>query len=119
MVNNAYLDMLEDDQQDALSRETEIFSEAQSLIKHCMTDPADKIARVKAIHFNQRMWNVLIDDLADNENQHAAEFKAQLISVGIFVLKHLQEMRNSPDIGFGIIPDINTAIQNGLEGAKS
>ncbi|MEZ5879252.1 MAG: flagellar biosynthesis regulator FlaF [Nitratireductor sp.] len=118
MLSNAYMDTLEDDQQDARSREQEIFSEAIRLIDEARSKPGDPASRAMAIHHNIRMWSFFMEDLAMPENQCSKEFKAGFISVGIFVLKHLQSMRSQPDKGFGTVREINETMLKGLGGPK-
>ena len=118
MLSNAYMDTLEDSQQDARAREREVFSEAIRLIEESHSNPQDYAARATAIHHNIRMWSFFMEDLARPENQCSSEFKAGFISVGIFVLKHLQSMRSQPDKGFGAVREINETMLTGLGGPK-
>lgn len=118
MLSNAYMDTLEDDQQDARAREQEVFSEAIRLIEEARTNPQSATARAMAIHHNIRMWSFFMEDLAKPDNQCTKEFKAGFISVGIFVLKHLQSMRSQPDMGFGAVREINETMLKGLGGPK-
>lgn len=118
MLNHAYMDTMEDDQQDARAREQEVFSEALRLIDEAEAKPADAAARAMAIHHNIRMWSFFMEDLAQPENQCSKEFKAGFISIGIFVLKHLQSMRSQPDMGFGTVREINETMLKGLGGPK-
>ena len=118
MLSNAYMDTLEDSQQDARTREQEVFSEAIRLIEEARSNPQNYAARAMAIHHNIRMWSFFMEDLAKPENQCSNEFKAGFISVGIFVLKHLQSMRSQPDMGFGTVREINETMLKGLGGPK-
>ncbi|WP_075997064.1 flagellar biosynthesis regulator FlaF [Salaquimonas pukyongi] len=118
MLNHAYMDTLEDDQQDARAREQEIFAEAIRLIDESIANPGNPAARATAIHHNVRMWSFFMEDLAQPDNDCSKEFKAGFISVGIFVLKHLQSMRSQADVEFGIVREVNETMLKGLGGPK-
>ena len=95
MLNFAYLDALEDDQSSARDSERQIYQKALDLINEAECGEASIGARSEAIHFNIRMWSFFMEDLARPDNACAAEFKAGFISVGIFVLKRLQDAQRS------------------------
>ncbi|MCB1439074.1 MAG: hypothetical protein H6888_02545 [Nitratireductor sp.] len=114
MLNFAYLDALEDDQSSARDSERQIYQKALDLINEAECGEASIGARSEAIHFNIRMWSFFMEDLARPDNACAAEFKAGFISVGIFVLKRLQAMRNDPKLDFTAVKEINETILAGL-----
>jgi flagellar protein FlaF len=114
MLNFAYLDALEDDQSSARDNERQIYQKALDLIAEAERGEASIGARAEAIHFNIRMWSFFMEDLARPDNACSAEFKAGFISVGIFVLKRLQAMRNDPKLDFASVKEINETILAGL-----
>lgn len=116
MFNLAYSDTLEDDQADARSRERDAYVRAIELIDESSANKISAALRSEAIHFNVRMWSFFMEDLAKPENECTTEFKAGFISIGIFVLKHLQAMREDTHLAFDPVREINESILQGLEG---
>lgn len=115
MLNAAFDETLEDDQAQARSRERDLLDEATNAIRKAAAEPADAALRINALQFNMRVWSFFLQDLASDENETPNELKASLISIGIFVLKHLQKMRTDPALGFDPIVEINKTIAKGLQ----
>lgn len=115
MLNAAFSETLEDDQSQARSRERELLDEATNSIRKSSSQPADAALRINALQFNMRVWSFFLQDLASDENETPNELKASFISIGIFVLKHLQKMRTDPSLNFDPIVEINQTIAKGLQ----
>lgn len=116
MIQFAYSDILEDDQTGAKERELELFREGISLMMESDSDPAHIGKRAEAIYHNSRLWTHLLDDLASSENALADELKANLISIGIFVIKHFGKMREDRTLDFSIAVELSETINRGLSG---
>lgn len=110
-----YAETLDDDQNDARSREREVLSEALMLIGDSEANPEDMMRRHNAIQYNARIWSFFLQDLADPENQNADQLKASIISIGISVLRHLQTMREDETADFSMVRFVNEAVLKGLQ----
>ncbi len=55
-----------------------------------------------------------MDDLAKPENELPSALRADLISIGLFILKETEQMRLEKSVNFQTIIDISTTIKNGL-----
>lgn len=114
MFNTAFDETLEDDQTQARARERDLLDEATNAIKTSADMPDDLGLRITAVQYNMRVWSFFLQDLASDENEMPNEVKASFISIGIFVLKHLQRMRIDRSLGFDPVIEINQTIANGL-----
>ena len=114
MFNTAFSETIEDDQSEARSHERELLERAMHSIRQADEDPGNAVLRVSAIQFNVRVWSFFLQDLSDDENQLPDDLKATLISIGIFILKHLQKMRGESQLSFGPVLSINETIMKGL-----
>ena len=114
MIQFAYSDVLEDDQTSAKEREFELFQEGIGLMKASDAEPAHIGKRAEAIYYNSRLWTRLLDDLASAENALTDELKANLISIGIFVIKHFGKMREDKSLDFSIAIELSETINRGL-----
>lgn len=66
-----------------------------------------------ALNDNQRLWSSLMDDLMNEGNQLPKDLRAQLISLGIWVMKHSADVvggRASVDA----LIDVNRMVLRGL-----
>ncbi|MEM7288882.1 MAG: flagellar biosynthesis regulator FlaF [Pseudomonadota bacterium] len=115
MFVQAYRDITADDQGKERSNEREIISMTIARMVACDTNPNDGLARVKTIHFVKDVWTYFMNDLASSENAMPTELKASLFSLGIFVLKHLQRMRDETDAKFAPLIEISETIKKGLD----
>ncbi len=114
MFNHAYSDTVEDAQDEARESEKEVIERSIVQMNMCDSSPTDFSARVQTISDTTRIWNYFLNDLASPENENADEFKAALISIGIFILKHLDKMRRDESIQFRPVREISEAIVGGI-----
>ncbi|MEM7069744.1 MAG: flagellar biosynthesis regulator FlaF [Pseudomonadota bacterium] len=115
MFIQAYEEVLSDEQGTVRESEREIISQTIESMQRCDAEPNDLLGRVKAIHFVREVWSYFLNDLASQENETPAELKASLISIGIFIMKHLEQMRNDKSVKFEPLVEISKSIEKGLE----
>ncbi len=70
---------------------------------------------IEAIFFANRLWSVLIEDLASRENELPEELRAKLISIGIWVLKTTEDLRQGRQNSFDSLISISQTIALGLK----
>lgn len=115
MLNRAYLEVAEDGQEDARAGEREVIANCIDQMRLSDDNPGDNIGRIKTINYVTRVWNYLLNDLASGENHSSDEFKATLISIGIFIMKHTDKMRRDPEIPFKPVKEISEIILAGMK----
>lgn len=111
----AYLDVQEDDQSIARGRERAAFDESIRLMEHASDHDQDPTARAAALHFTTKLWTVLIDDLADVRNGLPRELRAQIISIGIWLLREAERLRGDASATFDDMLAVSRAIRDGLK----
>ncbi|MEM8649732.1 MAG: flagellar biosynthesis regulator FlaF [Pseudomonadota bacterium] len=114
MFMQAYQDMMEDDQTSQRSEEREMITETINLMRASDQQPDDRVLRSKAIHLTSQLWNYFLNDLVSEENETPRELKASIISIGIFIVKHLERMRLEKTLAFKPVADISETIREGL-----
>jgi len=72
---------------------------------------------VEALLFVTRLWTILMEDLAHPGNGLPDGLRADLISIGIWILRHVESIRQGQSADFGALIDISCAIRNGLRNA--
>ena len=115
MFNQAYDDTLEDDQQEAREEERQVIQRSIDMMIHSDQYPEENKSRLAAMYFTHRLWSHFMADLANDDNNTPKETKASLISIGIFILKHIEKMRHSPATQFRPIREISETIVKGLQ----
>jgi len=115
MFMQAYEDVLEDEQDSLRSGEAAILDRTIRMMLESDRNPQDKMTRTKTIHFITQVWSYFLNDLASSENATPNELKASLISIGIFIMKYLENMRNENSLIFGPVMEISQNIREGLK----
>ncbi|MEM7530279.1 MAG: flagellar biosynthesis regulator FlaF [Pseudomonadota bacterium] len=71
-----------------------------------------------ALWDNQRLWTALIADLASSDNALPETLRAQLISLGAFVMNHSRRVV-AREAEAGPLLEINAAVMRGLRAQSS
>jgi flagellar biosynthesis activator protein FlaF len=78
----------------------------------------DAILLARAISDNTTVWYILISDLSSDGNQLPIELRAQIVSVGLAVIRECEKLsKNDVDLDFLI--SVNQAIIDGLSGTPT
>ena len=115
MFTQAYLEATEDEQQTARDGEREIIERTIQMMIESDLDANDGNKRVAAIHFTMQVWSYFLNDLASSENHTPDELKAAIISIGIFIIRHMESMRKDPELRFKPVREISETIREGLK----
>lgn len=70
---------------------------------------------IEALLFLRQLWTVLIEDLSKAENALPPKLRADLISIGLWILKEAEEIRFERSQNFSGIIEISEAIAEGLK----
>ena len=101
-------DTIRDNERLAFARSIEMLKVAQ--IKGCASRES-----IEALLFANRLWCLLLEDLADTGNSLPNSLKASLISIGIWVLRQTEELRLGTTADFAALIDVSESIRRGLE----
>lgn len=70
---------------------------------------------IEAVFFVNRLWGVLIEDLASRENELPEELRAKLISIGIWILRTTEDIRQGKEKSFDPLISVSQTIATGLK----
>ena len=87
----------------------------RALMEAAQSDDKDVRARIKALHWNRRLWSTLADDCASPTNALPPEARAQIISLSIWVNRHTSAVMQREEQIQPLI-DVNRMIMQGLGG---
>ena len=79
------------------------------------TDVSDFNGRMKALHWNRRLWTTLAADCASPDNRLPMQLRASIISLSIWVDKHTSDVMQK-NAAIQPLIDINRIIMQGLSG---
>src|SRR5438128_2740341 len=77
----------------------------------------DAILLARAISDNTTVWYILVSDLSSEGNQLPIELRAQIVSVGLAVIRECEKL-NKTDVDLDFLVSVNQAIIDGLSGSS-
>ena len=114
MYQFSYAEVLDETPQGARERERQALDRSIELL-----EAADKVGvrsreAIEALLFVRRLWSVLIEDLADPENDLPQALRADLISIGLWIMREAEQIRLEKSSNFRGIIEVSTVIRDGL-----
>jgi len=114
MLISEYAELQQDDQTEAREHERLAIDHSIALMEKAeekQNSPADV---ANAVLFTSRLWSVLIEDLASPSNGLPNEIRAQIISIGIWILREIEGIRSGEKRSFLDAVMVSKAIREGL-----
>ncbi len=114
MQNLRYAEMLQDSSDEARERERVALDRSIAMMERAASAEATPADIAGAILFTNKLWTVLIEDLATPDNGLPRELRAQIVSIGIWILRDLERVRNEDNASFVDLLEVSRAIRKGL-----
>ncbi len=99
----------------ARQRERSAIETSMELLERAEKIGVDSPQMIEAIHYVQRLWMHLLDDLAAAENDLPMELKAQLISIGIWIVRQADTIRSGRPEAVRDVIEVSRSIADGLQ----
>ena len=96
-----------DNERSALERSIELLNIAEQ-------KGVRSVEAVEALHFVRRLWGIFIEDLARADNGLPQKLRADLVSVGLWVMREAEEIRQGRSKDFKGLIDVSRTISEGL-----
>ena len=87
----------------------------RALMDAAAKDVSDASGRMRALHWNRRLWTTLAADCANPDNRLPMQLRANIISLSIWVDKHTSDVMQKQAAIQPLI-DVNRIIMQGLSG---
>ncbi len=114
MYHTLYSEMAADTTQTIRENERLAFERSIALLKMARDKGRGSRESVEALLFHSRLWSVLLEDLASDQNGLPDPLKAKLISIGIWMLRRAEDIRQGTENDFTPLIEISEAIKAGL-----
>jgi len=75
----------------------------------------DSMESVEALHFLNRVWASLMEDLGSPENALPKELRANLISIGLWLMREAEDIRQGRSDNFDGLIEVSQIIRNGIQ----
>jgi flagellar protein FlaF len=114
MYQFSYAEVLEDAPASAREREHQAIDRSIELLRAAQKAGASSRESVEAVLFVRRLWNFFLEDLASAENELPKPLRADLISIGLWMLKEIEQIRLEKSANFKGLIEVSEQIRDGL-----
>ena len=114
MYRLRYSDIQEDSVAEARERERDLIQRSIDLLEAARDAGPNALVGAEATHFTVRLWSSFLEDLSSDDNQLPKELRANLISIGIWILRETEEIRQDRSDNYDGLIDISRIIRDGI-----
>ncbi|HEU4985897.1 MAG TPA: flagellar biosynthesis regulator FlaF [Rhizobiaceae bacterium] len=115
MYQFSYSEIQTDSVADAKDRERQLLDRSIDLLTQARDRGAQSREAIEAIIFTNRVWTNFIEDLAHPENAMPKELRANLISIGLWLLREAEEVRQGRSQNFDGLIEVSQIIRDGIQ----
>lgn len=110
-----YNEVLDESPKQAREQERTALERSIALLQEAETKGAQTREAIDAIFFVRKLWGIFIEDLAKPENGLPPKLRADLVSVGLWVMRETEEIRQGRSTNFKGLIDVSRIISEGLK----
>ena len=114
MTWDAYDTVVEDSGHEARSRERQALSLGIDRLEQLHKGVFSNEDFVESLLYIRRLWTVLIEDLAHPENGFPEKLRADIISIGLWIVKEADRLREERSNDVMPLIEINSLIRDAL-----
>ena len=115
MYRFSYAEVLEDTPLTSRQRERVAVEHSIELLQAAEEHGPKSREAIEAVYFVRRLWAIFIEDLAKPENELPPSLRADLISIGLWVMREADEIRLGNSDNFRGLVAVSKLIAEGLE----
>ena len=115
MYQFSYADIQTDSVADAKDRERQLLSRSIDLLTAAAAAGSDSMEAIEALHFTNRVWTTFVEDLGSSDNALPKELRANLISIGLWLLREAEEIRQGRTNNFEGLIEVSQIIRDGIQ----
>ncbi len=115
MYQFSYAEVLDETPKGARERERQAIDRSIELLQAAEKSGARSREAMEAVLYVRRLWAFLIEDLARPENDLPKPLRADLISIGLWLMREAEQIRLETSENFKGMIDVSTSIRDGLK----
>ncbi len=115
MSKARYNEVIEESSNSGRQQEAAAIAHSLALMNGAEAKNAQPKDAVVAIHFTRRLWELLLRDLASPEKSLPRALRADLISIGLGILRDLEKIRQRQKESFETTISLSKIIIEGLK----
>lgn len=114
MYRFSYAEVLDDNPKDMRARERQALQRSIELLAEAEKAGPGSRAASEATQFSLKLWTILIEDLGMAENQLPKQLRADLVSIGLWVTRELEQIRQERSTNYKGVIEVTQTIAQGL-----
>ena len=114
MYQFSYAEVQSESVADAKDRERQLLTRSIELLLAAREKGTESAAGVEAIHFLTRIWSHFVTDLGNPENALPKDLRANLISIGLWLMREAEEVRQGRSDNFDGLIEVSQIIRDGI-----
>jgi flagellar protein FlaF len=115
MYQFSYAEIQTDSVADAKDRERQLLSRSIDLLVAAREKGVNSMQTIEALHFLNRVWTTFIEDLASGDNELPSVLRANLISIGLWLLREGEAVRQGQSDNFDGLIEVSQIIRDGIQ----
>jgi flagellar biosynthesis activator protein FlaF len=115
MYEFAYNEVIEDSRQTMRARERQAIDRVIAMLRTAHEKGPGSRERVEALFYLRRLWMIFLNDLNDPNNELPEQLRAGIISIGIWMMKEINRVRDGATNDLSPMIEINALIRDGLK----
>ena len=114
MTISSYDAVIEDSAREARGREQQALNHGIALLKRFQSGDLPASEAAEALLYIRRLWTFFVEDLASPRNGLPEKLRAELISIGLWIIGEADRIRQQGSTDVAELVAINTVIRDAL-----
>jgi flagellar protein FlaF len=115
MYHFTYGEIVEDAGVGSRERERLALDKSIELLREANKNGGNNKAVLEALIYVRRLWSILLEDLAQPGNDLPVKLRADLISIGVWIMKEADRVRDGETQSLKGLIDVSSMIRDGLK----
>lgn len=115
MYQFSYAEVQTDSVADAKDRERQLLTRSIDLLVTAQERGPRSVEAMQAVHYLNRVWTTFVEDLGSDDNELPQELRANLISIGLWLLREAEEIRQGRSDNFEGLIEVTQIIRDGIQ----
>ncbi|TGQ39530.1 MULTISPECIES: flagellar biosynthesis regulator FlaF [unclassified Mesorhizobium] len=115
MYQFSYADIQTDSVADAKDRERQLLTRSIEMLSAAAAVGQGSMEAIEALHFTNRVWTTFVEDLGSSDNALPKELRANLISIGLWLLREAEDIRQGRTNNFEGLIEVSQIIRDGIQ----
>jgi flagellar protein FlaF len=115
MYQFSYADIQTDSVAYAKDRERQLLTRSIDMLAAAAAVGHNSMEAIEALHFTNRVWTTFVEDLGSSDNALPKELRANLISIGLWLLREAEDIRQGRTDNFEGLIEVSQIIRDGIQ----